>query len=47
MTEGQRRRISKETGPKKNIIIVKEREQEVLDGVPTFYRKSLEKMIQE
>ena len=47
MTEGQRRKINKATGPKKNIITVKERESEVLDSVPTVYRKSLEKIIQE
>ena len=47
MTGGQRRRINNKTGPNKNIITVKEREQEVLDSVPTIYKKSLEKMIQE
>ena len=47
MTEGQMRKINKETEPKKNIITVKKREREVLDSVPTVSRKSLEKMIQE
>ena len=46
MTEGQRRKINKESGPKKNIISVKEREQEVLNSVPAVYRESLEKVIQ-
>ena len=46
MTEGQRRKINKESGPKKNIISVKEREQEVLNSVPGVYRKSLGKVIQ-
>ena len=46
MTEGQRRKINKESGPKKNIISVKEREREVLDSVPLVYRESLEKVIQ-
>ena len=46
MTEGQRRKISKESGPKKDIILVTEREKEVLDSVPTVYRESLEKVIQ-
>ena len=43
MTEGQRRKINKESGPKKDIISVKEREKEVLDSVPIKYRESLEK----
>ena len=46
MTEGQRRKINKESGPKKNLITVKEREQEVLAGVPKIHREPLEKMIQ-
>ena len=46
MTEGQRRKINKESGPKKNIISVKEREQEVLNSVPAVYRESLEKVIE-
>ena len=46
MIEGQRRKINKESGPKKNIISVKEREQEVLNSVPVVYRESLEKVIQ-
>ena len=46
MTEGQRRKINKETGPKKDIITVKEREREFLNSVPIVYRESLEKVIQ-
>ena len=46
MTEGQRRKINKESGPKKDIISVKEREQEVLNSVSAVYRESLEKAIQ-
>ena len=46
MTEGQRRKINKEFGPKKDIITIKEREKEVLDSVPTKYRESLEKSTQ-
>ena len=46
MTEGQRRKINKEPGPKKDIISVKEREKEVLDSVPVVYRESLKKVIQ-
>ena len=47
MTEGQKRKINKDSGPKKNIISVKERECEVLESVPAIHRKSLEKIIQE
>ena len=47
MMEGYKREINKESRPKKNTIIVKERECEVLDSVPTVYKKSLEKVIQE
>ena len=46
MTEGQRRKINKDSRPKKDIISVKEREKEVLDSVPAVYRESLEKFIQ-
>ena len=46
MTEGQRRKINEESGPEKNIISAKEREQEVLNSVPAVYRESLEKVIQ-
>ena len=46
MTEGERRKINKESGPKKDIISVKEREKEVLDRVPIKYWESLEKTIQ-
>ena len=46
MTKGQRRKINKETGPRKDIITVEEREREVLNSVPIVYRESLEKVIQ-
>ena len=46
LTEGQRRKINKESRPKKNFISVKERKQEVLIGVPKIHREHLEKMIQ-
>ena len=46
MTEGQRRKINKESGPVKNLKSVKEREQEALDGVPKDFREPLGKMIQ-
>ena len=47
MTEGQKRKISKETGPKKEFISVAEREQQVLNSVPEGYRKKLETIIQQ
>ena len=47
MTEGQKRKISKETGPKKDWITVAEREQQVLDSVPEIYREKLETIIRE
>ena len=46
MTEDERRKINKDSGPKKDLIFVKEREQEVLNGAPKIYREPLEKMIQ-
>ena len=46
MTKSQRRKINKESRPKKNLKSVKEREQEVLDGVSKIHRAPLEKMIQ-
>ena len=45
ITEGQKRQISKQTGPKKDIISVKEREQKALDSIPIKYRKDLELLI--
>ena len=39
MTEGKKRKISKETGPKKEFITIAEREQQVLNSVPKGYRK--------
>ena len=47
MTEFQKRKINKESGPKKDIIRVKEREREVLDSVLAVHRKSLEKLMKE
>ena len=47
MMQGQKRKVNKESGPQKDRITVKEREREVLDGVPAVHRKSLEKLIHE
>ena len=47
MTEGQKRKISKETGPKKEFISVAEREQQVLNSVPENHREKLETMIRQ
>ena len=40
MSEGQRRSINKSQGPKKDIITVAEREQQVLDSVLYFTGKN-------
>ena len=47
MSEGQRRVINKSQGPKKDIISVAEREQQVLDSVPVCHRKRLSHLIQQ
>ena len=47
MTEGTRRKINKETGPKKDIITVAERERQVLESVPSSFRKDLGNLIKE
>ena len=47
MSEGTKRSINKRVGPKKDIITVAEREQEVLTSVPTCHRERLEHIIQE
>ena len=47
MTEGQKRKIKREVGPKKNFISVAERERQVLESVPKSHREGLEKLIQE
>ena len=47
MTEGQKRKISKETGPKKEFISVAEREQQVLNSVPEGHREKLETIIRQ
>ena len=39
--------MNRETGPKKDIISVKEREQQVLTSIPDSYRKYLAKLIKE
>ena len=46
MSEGMKRSLNKKEGPKKDIIIVAERERQVLDGVPKCHRERLEKIIQ-
>ena len=47
MTEGQKRKISKETGPKKEFISVAQREQQVLNSVPERHREKLESIIRQ
>ena len=47
MSEGQRRVMNKSQGPKKDIISVAEREQQVLDGVPICHRERLSHLIQQ
>ena len=47
MSEGTRRSINKKEGPKKDIISVAEREQQVLEGVPACHREKLGHMIQQ
>ena len=46
MSEGQRRSINKIQGPKKDIITVAEREQQVLNSVPVCHWEKLSQMIQ-
>ena len=45
ITEGQKRQINKQTGPKKDFTTVEEREQQVLDAVPQRHRKDLKSII--
>ena len=47
MTEGQKRKISKETDPKKEFITEAEREQQVLNSVPENHREKLETIIRQ
>ena len=47
LTEGQKRLMNHKIGPKKDIITVKEREQQVLDNVPQVFRKDLATLIKE
>lgn len=45
MTERMKRKTNKESGTKKDIITVAEREREVLDSVPVCHWETLEKII--
>ena len=47
MKEGEKRKINRETDPKKDIISVTERERQVLNSVPENHRKDLETLIKE
>ena len=47
MSDGTRQSINKKEGPKKDIISVAEREQQVLEGVPVCHRERLRHMIQQ
>ena len=47
MSEGTRRTINKKEGPRKDIISVAEREQQVLDSVPICHREPLSHLIQQ
>ena len=47
MTESQKRKNSKETGPKKEFITVAEREQQVLNSVHENHREKLETIIRQ
>ena len=45
LTEGQKQLMNKKTGPNKNIVLVAERERQVLYSIPINHRKYLEKLI--
>ena len=47
LSEGSKRSINKREGPKKDIISVAEREQQVLESVPVCHREKLGHMIQQ
>ena len=47
MTEGEKWKISRETGPRKDIILVAERERQVLNSVSVSHKENLEKLIKE
>ena len=47
LSEGSKQSINKREGPKKDIISVAEREQQVLDSVPICHREKLGHMIQQ
>ena len=40
LSEGNKRSINKREGPKKDIISVAEREQQVLESVPVYHREN-------
>ena len=47
ISEGMRRSINKKEGPRKDIISVAEREQQVLNSVPICHREQLSHLIQQ
>ena len=47
MSEGMQQSINKKEGPRKDIISVAEREQQVLDSVPICHREQLSHLIQQ
>ena len=47
ITEGQKRHINKQTGPKKDFVSIEERERQVLNRFPEKHRKDLETLIKE
>ena len=47
MSEGMRWSINKKEDPRKDIISVAEREQQVLDSVPIYHREQLSHLIQQ
>ena len=47
MIETEKRKINRESDPKKDIISMAEQERQVLHSVPENHRKDLEKFIQE
>ena len=47
MTEGEKRKINRVSGSKKDMISVAQREQQVIDSVPKYQRKDPEKLIKE
>ena len=47
ITEGEKRKINREIGPKKDIISVAERGRQVLNSIPENHRKDLQTLIKE